>query len=108
MKQFLINTASNTLTAVALVGALAFAAPAKADTRDVIGGLFVGLLLGELNKPQQTQTVQQHVVQQPIILRERKHCGHFENLDYQGAYVVWTKFNACTGQVVAQEVRPRY
>ena len=105
MKQFLINTASNTLTAVALVGALAFAAPAKADTRDVIGGLFVGLLLGELNKSQHTQPIQQH---QPIILRERKHCGHFENLDYQGAYVVWTKFNACTGQVVAQEVRPRY
>ena len=108
MKQFLIDTASNTLTAVALVGALAFAAPAKADTRDVVGGLFLGLLLGELNKSQQTQPIQQHVVQQPIILRERKHCGHFENLDYQGAYVVWTKFNACTGQVVAQEVRPRY
>ena len=105
MKKFLIDTASNTLTAVALVGALAFAAPAKADTRDVVGGLFLGLLLGELTKTEQPV---QHQVQQPIILRERKHCGHFENLDYQGAYVVWTKFNACTGQVVAQEVRPRY
>ena len=51
MKQFLIDTASNTLTAVALAGALVMAAPAaKADTRDVVGGLFLGLLLGELNK----------------------------------------------------------
>jgi hypothetical protein len=107
MKQFLIDTASNTLTAVALAGALVMAAPAaKADTRDVIGGLFLGLILTEVLGNNTHQPTQQQP--QTVILRDKPNCGHFENLDYQGAYVVWTKFNACTGQVVAQEVRPRY
>jgi len=106
MKKFLIDTASNTLTAAALVGALLLAAPAKADTADAVKGLMIGLILSEVlgNNHTQPQPQQPEVV----VLRDRPNCGHFENLDYQGAYVVWTKFNACTGQVVAQEVRPRF
>ena len=106
MKQFAINTLSTTLSAATVIGALLLAAPAKADTADTVKGLMIGLILSEVlgNNHTQPQPQQQEVV----VLRDRPNCGHFENLDYQGAYVVWTKFNACTGQVVAQEVRPRF
>lgn len=105
MKQFAIDTLSSAMSAAVVVGTLILAAaPAKADSSDVIKGLMLGLIISEINKPQPQQQQQPQVT----ILRDHGNCGHFENLDYQGAYVVWTKFNACTGQVVAQEVRPRF
>jgi len=105
MKQFIIDSLSSAMSAAVVVGTLILAAaPAKADSSDIIKGMMLGLIISEINRPQP----QQHTQPQVTILRDRPNCGHFENLDYQGAYVVWTKFNACTGQVVAQEVRPRF
>ena len=107
MKQFIIDTLSSTMSAAVVAGTLILAAaPAKADTSDLVKGLFGVLILNELLNNNNTQ----QPTQQPevVVLRDHGNCGHFENLDYQGAYVVWTKFNACTGQVVAQEVRPRF
>jgi hypothetical protein len=105
MKQFIIDTLSSAMSAAVVAGVLILAAaPAKADSGDIVKGLMLGLIISELNKPNTPTTHQPQVT----VLRDRPNCGHFENLDYQGAYVVWTKFNACTGQVVAQEVRPRF
>ena len=65
MKQFAINTASNTLTAIALVGAMCMAAPAKADTSDVVKGLAAIFIIKELvghNQPQvQTEIIDRQV-----------------------------------------------
>jgi len=105
MKRLIVDFASSTFSAACIIGVLLLAAaPAKADSGDIIKGLMLGLIISELNKPNTPTTHQPQVT----VLRDRPNCGHFENLDYQGAYVVWTKFNACTGQVVAQEVRPRF
>ena len=48
-KKQAINVASSTLSAVALIGALAFAAPAKADHNNgnLIGALVFGLIINE-------------------------------------------------------------
>jgi uncharacterized membrane protein YfhO len=64
MKQFAINTASNLLSAAAVVGTVCLlAAPAKADANDVVKGLFAIVLLDTLlnnNSTQHVQPVQQH------------------------------------------------
>ena len=65
MKNFAINTASNTLTAIALVGAMCMAAPAKADSSDVVKGLAAIFIIKELvahNQPQvQTEIIDRQV-----------------------------------------------
>ena len=56
MKQFLINTASNLLSAAAVLGAVCLlAAPAKADTNDIVKGLFAVVLLDTLLNNNSTQ-----------------------------------------------------
>ena len=99
MKQFLIDTASNTLTAVALVGALCIAAPAKADTRDVVGGLFLGLILTEVlgnqSQPQHTvSTINPRNTVEPsrecnVVYREGTRTGTWERISYN-----------CLGQII--------
>ena len=61
MKQFAINTASNLLSAAAVIGTVCLlAAPAKADANDVVKGLFAIVLLDTLLNNNSTQHVQQH------------------------------------------------
>jgi hypothetical protein len=50
MKNFAINTVSNLMSAVALVGAVAMFAPAeaKADSGDVVAGLIFGAILADV------------------------------------------------------------
>ena len=61
MKQFAINTASNLLSAAAVIGTVCLlAAPAKADANDVVKGLFAIVLLDTLLNNNSTQPVQQH------------------------------------------------
>ena len=60
MKQFAINTASNLLSAAAVIGTVCLlAAPAKADANDVVKGLFAIVLLDTLLNNNSTQSVQQ-------------------------------------------------
>lgn len=60
MKQFTINTASNLLSAAAVIGTVCLlAAPAKADANDVVKGLFAIVLLDTLLNNNSTQHVQQ-------------------------------------------------
>ena len=60
MKQFAINTASNLLSAAAVIGTVCLlAAPAKADANDVVKGLFAIVLLDTLLNNNSTQHVQQ-------------------------------------------------
>lgn len=62
MKQFLINTGSNLLSAAAVVGTVCLlAAPAKADTNDIVKGLFAVVLLDTLLNNNSTQ-------QQPVSI----------------------------------------
>ena len=59
MKQFTINTASNLLSAAAVIGTVCLlAAPAKADANDVVKGLFAIVLLDTLLNNNSTQHVQ--------------------------------------------------
>jgi hypothetical protein len=59
MKQFAINTASNLLSAAAVIGTVCLlAAPAKADANDVVKGLFAVVLLDTLLNNNSTQHVQ--------------------------------------------------
>lgn len=60
MKQFLINSTSTLLSAATVLGIVVFAAaPARADTADVIKGLMAGIILVELAN-QHKQPQQQH------------------------------------------------
>lgn len=59
MKQFAINTASNLLSAAAVLGTVCLlAAPAKADTNDIVKGLFAIVLLDTLLNNNSGQHVQ--------------------------------------------------
>ncbi len=116
MKQFLINTASNTLTAVVLVGAVTFAAPAKADLNQL--NQFIQILSVLQGGTQQQGTngnnynngynnnnnFSNNNNQNNSLSR----CGFFTNVEYQGAQATITKMNRCTGQVVERTVKNRY
>jgi len=59
MKQFAINTASNLLSAAAVIGTVCLlGSPAKADANDVVKGLFAIVLLDTVLNNNSTQSVQ--------------------------------------------------
>jgi hypothetical protein len=116
IKRTLINSTSNLLTVTALVGAVAFASPAKAD-------------LNQLNQFIQILSVLQGNTQQGTVGNNYNNnngynnnnysnnnnqnnslsrCGFFTNVEYQGAQATITKMNRCTGQVVERTVKNRY
>jgi len=112
MKQFLINTASNTLTAVVLVGAVTFAAPAKADLNQLNQFIqILSVLQGGTNGNNynnngynNNNNFSNNNNQNNSLSR----CGFFTNVEYQGAQATITKMNRCTGQVVERTVKNRY
>ena len=111
MKQFLINTASNTLTAVVLVGAVTFAAPAKADLNQLNQFIqILSVLQGGTNGNNYNNNGynNNNNFSNNYQNNSLSRCGFFTNVEYQGAQATITKMNRCTGQVVERTVKNRY
>ena len=111
MKQFLINTASNTLTAVVLVGAVTFAAPAKADLNQLNQFIqILSVLQGGTNGNNYNNNGynNNNNFSNNYQNNSLSRCGFFTNVQYHGAQATITKMNRCTGQVVERTVKNRY
>ena len=103
MKQFIVNTLSTTLSAAVVVGATVFAAaPAKADTADVIKGLMAGIILVEIANQNRRTHEPQHTRQTQNInnrVDPRREC----DVQYRRGtgYNTWERISYnCLGQII--------
>lgn len=120
IKRTLINSTSNLLTVTALVGAVAFASPAKADLNQlnqfiqILSVLQGGTQQGTNNNNYNNNNYNNNGYNNNNNYSNNNsnnslsRCGFFTNVEYQGAQATITKMNRCTGEVVERTVKNRY
>lgn len=101
------------LTIAALL-AVPVAAPVNAASeKDVIAGVFGGMLLGGLlagnnNRNVYVQPAPQVYVQPAPVIVQPRYCDVIENTVYSGQYVIVRYVDTCTGRLVDQQVYHRW
>ena len=119
MKRYLINTASSTMSALVIAGALLLT-PAPAKANDGMNQLMQMLqVFVLLDQTMNGQTPQNNTgvyggnnggynTQAQQGNNSLSRCGYFTNVEYSGAQATITKMNRCTGEVVERTVKNRY